>query len=341
MRLTPAEKQIYRDFLENCQAKEGDMYAIRKTAEATIRLSERITPQYLYRYRAPSEYAFNDLENGTLTFAHPASFEDVEDAVPIYNLDPLDETLAFMDNPDNIAQLRKDSNLRVIEEVMRKIKLMPPEDAMEHFASDDPAQLSTELTRAACELKKHTVPKVIECLNNSRRNSVRIACLTDNPSNPYMWEAYAANHSGFMLAYDTNIIRSCNLSHNTWVSLLPILYDEEPFGSDNDLQWGVLSAIGADIIHDDVFTAYRAIFRKHPRFEQEEEWRAAILLKPEDKEGTHIQRPCPASAIICGNNISTDNELRCANAAKKLGIPILSEAEFDALLESGIRKLNP
>ena len=59
----------------------------------------------LYRYRPPSEYAFADLENATVTFSHPKVFSDQCDSVPIYNWNGIDEIESNLNDDEQALKI--------------------------------------------------------------------------------------------------------------------------------------------------------------------------------------------------------------------------------------------
>ena len=105
MALSLTQKETYRETLANLVAKQNDGASIVSAKKELEALSTSLVPRMLYRYRPPSEYAFADLENATVTFSHPKVFSDQCDSVPIYNWNGIDEIESNLNDDEQALKI--------------------------------------------------------------------------------------------------------------------------------------------------------------------------------------------------------------------------------------------
>lgn len=103
--LSLTQKETYRETLANLVAKQNDGASIVSAKKELEALSTSLVPRMLYRYRPPSEYAFADLENATVTFSHPKVFSDQCDSVPIYNWNGIDEVESNLNDDEQALKI--------------------------------------------------------------------------------------------------------------------------------------------------------------------------------------------------------------------------------------------
>lgn len=104
MVLSLTQKETYRETLANLVAKQNDGASIVSAKKELEALSTFLVPRVLYRYRPPTEYAFADLENATVTFSHPRVFSDQRDSVPIYNWNGIDEIESYLNDDEQALE---------------------------------------------------------------------------------------------------------------------------------------------------------------------------------------------------------------------------------------------
>lgn len=105
MVLSLTQKETYREMLANLVAKQNDGASIVSAGKELEALSAFLVPRVLYRYRPPTEYAFADLENATVTFSHPRVFGDQRDSVPIYNWNGIDEIESNLNDDEQALKI--------------------------------------------------------------------------------------------------------------------------------------------------------------------------------------------------------------------------------------------
>lgn len=105
MVLSLTQKEAYRERLANLVAKQNDGASIVSAEKGLEDLSTSLVPRMLYRYRPPTEYAFADLENATVTFSHPRVFSDQRDSVPIYNWNGIDEIESYLNDDEQALEI--------------------------------------------------------------------------------------------------------------------------------------------------------------------------------------------------------------------------------------------
>lgn len=326
MTLTQEDKQVYRSFLQGCTAKEGDAAQIEAVKCGLELCSRELAPELLFRYRPPSEYAFDDLERGMVTFSHPSVFEDREDSLPHYRLDELDSIISEVSDPER-AKCRIDSvDFDKLGEIAVALGRPLPDGIVQSIREATGEKLSSCLVEVGQMARDVSLGTVIPRLQKGCRAHCRILCLTHDGGNEHMWARYAAGHRGFLMAYRSEDIRRCDEAINRQrVDLLPILYDDQPFAAESQLQWALMQLMGFNIANEDVFNDLKAIYRKSSEYEWEDEWRARLVPQSSEIDQKFVQRDCPPIFVAAGREMTDADRERCAKAAEILGIPCYEE----------------
>ena len=237
MVLSLTQKEAYREMLANLVAKQNDGASIVSAEKELEDLSTSLVPRMLYRYRPPTEYAFADLENATVTFSHPRVFSDQRDSVPIYNWNGIDEIESYLNDDEQALEIINQIDFRRLAFVSGVLGVpLNPARIDEFEILSDEGRVS--LFRSAVKnLRLFVGGFVVPVHQNGCRNCCRILCLTDNPSDSNMWNVYSESQAGFVLAYDREAIRNCNIGNGMRTEILPIIYDDEPFNCDPQIAW--------------------------------------------------------------------------------------------------------
>ena len=330
MSLGIEQKREYREFLQRCTVKQGDFEQSAKVGTALRELSESIVPKILYRYRSASTHSFSDLERGLITFASPVVFDDPADSCPQSSLAGLNNAIEALSDSECGLQLLQSIDYAKLAHVLRKTDLNDTDKRFAEFNAMPQEAKVRRLRDAAPIVRKIALSNVIPALQNSCRQSFRIMCLTCNGNSERMWTDYAGNHSGFIIAYKSDDVRCCNVDSRCDVGafLLPILYDDVPFDVERQVQWAMLVSMGFNVLPDDIMDNFRTAYRKSTRYEYEDEFRAALLPREEEREKDYVQRQCRAFAVVLGNCMDGPDRARCIKAANSLGIPWFDERSF-------------
>lgn len=213
MGLSLTQKETYRETLANLVAKQNDGASIVSAGKELEALSTFLVPRMLYRYRPPTKYAFADLENATVTFSHPRVFSDQRDSVPIYNWNGIDEIESYLNDDEQALEKINQIDFRRLAFVLGALGApLNPARIDEFEMLSDEGRVS--LFRSAVKnLRLFVGGFVAPVHQNSCRNCCRILCLTDNPSDSNMWNVYSESQAGFVLAYDREAIRNCNIAN--------------------------------------------------------------------------------------------------------------------------------
>ena len=316
------QKKAYRAFLESCVVKQGDEP---RAAEMAARLQEKsreMVPDVLCRYRPPSEYAFLDLEKELVTFTHPAAFDDLNDSFPNYSLTGLNDVIESIDNPKTMRVLYESTDFGKLARTLSEMGVKGAEERISELESMSFEEKRQCLLGAAFTARGLAQTEVIPALQGSCRNDYRVMCLTRSSQDEKMWTDYADNHTGFVVVFNSEDIRHCNmyLGCDMGVLLLPVLYDDTPFDADKQSQWGMLSGMGFNIANEDILSNFKAIYRKRTDFEWEDEFRAVLMPSSEEEKQCYVQRTCRPLRVILGNCMRGADRDRCIGAANNLGI---------------------
>jgi len=190
-------------------------------------------PPILYKYLRPERTHI--LENCRVRFSQRAVFEDERELQPGYvSFGTEAEILRFV--------------------ISKGIQL-------------DPRLPANVLAKLIAEDSRHqeTAKRVAE-QNIKSIHLLGIFCLTEAPDNERMWEEYADNSRGFVLAFDTTHPSFAQL--RTPGTFGKVEYNDEPFGT----VLGALEREGAS-----------GLFRKRNKYAFEAEWRSIRLLTALEK----------------------------------------------------------
>lgn len=330
MSLNTEQKAEYREFLQHCVVKQNDFEQIVKVGVELRERSKSMTPKILYRYRLANDHSFSDLEKGLVTFASPVEFSDQADSCPQSSLAELNHVVEMLEDSEDSLQLLEATKYINLAEVFEKLGLNGNGRRFDEFNAMPQKAKVRLLREAAYAARKVACANVIPALQDSCRHSFRIMCLTRNGASERMWTNYASDHSGFMIAYKSNDVRRCgtDCSREVGAFLLPVLYDDVPFDAEKQVQWAMLLSMGFDVLPDDIMDNFRAIYRKSTFYEYEDEFRAAVLPREEERGSSYVQRRCRAFAVVLGNCMNGSNRVRCIKAVNNLGIPWFDEQEF-------------
>lgn len=322
MVLSLTQKETYRETLANLVAKQNDGVSIVSAGKELEALSTFLVPRMLYRYRPPTEYAFADLENATVTFSHPRVFSDQRDSVPIYNWNGIDEIESYLNDDEQALEIINQIDFRRLAFVLGALGVPLNRSRIDGFEMLSDERRVSLFRSAVKNLRLFVGGFIAPVHQNNCRNCCRILCLTDNPSDSNMWNVYSENQAGFVLAYDREAICNCNIANGMRTEILPILYDDKPFNCDPQIAWTAARMLGLNVGSDDMLSDLRAIYRKGSAFEWENEFRGCLVPEPDELEMNYVQRPCKPLRVILGSRMTQEDRERCIFAANKLDIPV-------------------
>ena len=320
--LSLTQKETYRETLANLVAKQNDGVSIVSAGKELEALSTFLVPRMLYRYRPPTEYAFADLENATVTFSHPRVFSDQRDSVPIYNWNGIDEIESYLNDDEQALEIINQIDFRRLAFVLGALGVPLNRSRIDGFEMLSDERRVSLFRSAVKNLRLFVGGFIAPVHQNNCRNCCRILCLTDNPSDSNMWNVYSENQAGFVLAYDREAICNCNIANGMRTEILPILYDDKPFNCDPQIAWTAARMLGLNVGSDDMLSDLRAIYRKGSAFEWENEFRGCLVPEPDELEMNYVQRPCKPLRVILGSRMTQEDRERCIFAANKLDIPV-------------------
>lgn len=263
---------------------------------------------------------------GTVAFSHPSVFEDQEDSLPHYCLEKLDSAISEMSDPKRAKPVIDSIDFEKLSEIAISCGRELPDDAAESIKGATGEELSSRLAKVGKEVRDVSLATVVPLLQKRSRAHCRILCLTHDGDNERMWTRYAAEHGGFLLAYRSEDIRRCDEDINRRrTDLLPILYDDQPFNAELQLQWALMQSMGFDIANDDIFSDLKAIYRKGSAYEWEGEWRAHLVPQKSEIDQKFVQRDCSPAFIVLGRSMSIADRARCVRAAEAYSVPCYEE----------------
>lgn len=169
--------------------------------------------------------------------------------------------------------------------------------------------------------------EIIDQMRTRTRETMLTYCMTEHFDNHVFWENYAANYSGFCIAYDfSEFDRRPFSDYQNLAFLFPMTYRKRkpylnmvPFMDgairgiiSGDSSWQADPKLAADM--------NLQLYYKDKDYEYEHEWRFSI------KNENNCKQFFPfVGAIYAGKDIATENLTRLAEIAKTLNVPLFKQ----------------
>lgn len=170
---------------------------------AAYALKQRSMPKTLFKFFAPSEYAFAGLCTGTVWLAAPSTFNDPFDSS--LTLDSL-TTLAHVAGTVDLTTIEDWSSLGLShDDLVAFMRGTPDKELIQKLVSAAPESERIELRRVI-----EVVPGILATMMNEQLQRLqlvmqlgtKIACFTEQATSMLLWSHYAASHQGFCVEYD-------------------------------------------------------------------------------------------------------------------------------------------
>ncbi len=281
-------------------------------------------PNYLYKYlglKPDGTVRADFLENGLFRFTQPDKLNDPFEVKP--------EVLMEAYSTEDVERARE-----------RALEAGFPEDNLDKFLGlflkTSPRRMTVEefpgLTypkipgtekrfRSLVEMDEYKAHARLKDVYEHINKTYGIFSLTRSRSNLTMWSHYAESHKGLVVGFDRN--------HGFFgkaKELQKIDYRDERISlTSND---GYLRLVGKDLPSGSDYKelADQLFLRKHPDWENEEEWRMikrldeATTTSPTDPNVYLYEIPCDAiRVIILGAQISNENREKVIEMIELLG----------------------
>lgn len=292
--------------------------------EAALAVKDRHFPPRIFKFFRPTEFAFKNLDEGTVFLASPEDFNDPFDSgLRMTVLPMLQHFLRTQDieGSEKLAKLGVSQN-----DLASMLNGTVDEEVVERMTSGESGGSKDELR----ELIK-VLPVVLERMNQDLmvgrtsqffRRALKVTCFTESADSVLLWAHYAQDHRGFCVEYD---IRSVDPGLPQRRLLFPVFYNAERF----DAGPSFLKAMTGTERYFPNHT-FLAALHKGPDWAYEQEWR---LVNPDGREqGFTIPMVTP-TAVYAGVRMSDEHRKLvatiCARKGLVLSTPILSPDGYD------------
>ena len=312
----------------------------------------RILPAKLYKYRACNQFGFEALEQDYLWADNPASFLDPMDSIVRHRLryelagirkwleTHIGEIIYYYIEPVGMKKKKGDLELDYFLNVQKnfldengeyKSSLAKKAMALEinKLSIENKNKLNAALSKMEEKEFKEEFEKRISALIsefiNEFKESVIVACLTEDKNNFKMWEDYADKYAGFCVEYTINQSAIDDEVKDVIINLFKIKYYKRipgvnmlPF-----IEWSFKNEIYG--INDEPVEEYKKLIKQliYKRFEYngEREWR--IILDEE----TPCKVPFPfITAVYAGYKMNANNLKKLKAICKKKKIPLFLQS---------------
>lgn len=317
-----------------------------------------VIPARLYRYRQCIERNYDALMHDQVWVSCAETMNDGFDARLFFDINSISdwlEKLFSSESTDAIFSMIKGG--MAPSELLKQF--IPDIEKLLQTAMDIPEDVMKMDIGNKLKVFKEMTLEMVPQLSIITQKSLKFACFSENIKSTVMWGQYAANETGFAVAYDfsSGQLSSCQIcnkpaigecSYPKTCSLLPVIYGAKRHKVSDDYikyllaiylvsrlrqQTGnskVADAVISGLCCPDMSEATKLAVHKSTEWAYEKEWRIfCSSADPYFNNQQHSFFPKKASAIYLGRKISTYNEKTLKDIAKEKGLPIYKMAVND------------
>ncbi len=276
-------------------------------------IKEPYIPAKLYKFRAISDYALDNLQNDTVWLNSPDKYNDPYDSaatispteifdVSIRNhlddIPGLDKLYRIIPR-DEIERLRTAPN--PTREIAKKVLEADP-----NVSRDKIPEMLDALQSEILHVMNPTYIKLIEYL----RSSIKICSFAATMMPITMWSHYADNHKGFCVEYDISKITSSDIRRRM---LFPVIYKASLF----DCTKYFSSSLEDLSQFNNTFALVQALY-KSPEWSYEQEWRLVFIAGVIPKETNYPM--VPANRVYLGAKMPEDDKRKLIAVCRSKGV---------------------
>lgn len=271
------------------------------------RLRDENLPTSLYKYRAPTDLALQNLSRGMIWCASPNTLND-----------PYDCSLLVPPK-------------EVFRQIVRKLQSGAAQegfscDDYERMSkSDDPVEEGLQIVREreptipeeACSIVRaelnHLFGGIGRILNSSLSSSFAMCSFSAQHKSLVMWSHYAESHAGFCVEYAFRALKPDDYRRQ---NLFPVVYHQERFNLLKETSLFPLDRPAVDGIGNIMILS---ALRKSTDWAYEDEWRL-VTVNSDDAQGHEFPAPSPVR-ILLGAKMTSAYRSNLLAVAERLGVP--------------------
>lgn len=289
---------------------------INKSAESVAqKIKQPHIPRSLFKYRAYSANALDNLEKDTLWSAHPNAFNDPYDCSLHFEIEGFD---------------------RLIVNSILELGLLGEDEIAAVEASSDPLTFAVDRLKEKFPEQKGLsqsgfLNSLLDEMHAPRdllvkqlKDSVSICSLCERIDSLLMWGHYGSNHEGFAMEYDFS---AGAVNKDLKDSLWPVVYENKVYSVQNVI-------FGKKAREFNQLFKVGAVTTKCLDWSYEKEWRL-ISRNPEASNGSLVSVPKPV-AIYLGSNMKDEPQSEIIRLATIKKVPV-----FKMKLARGQFKMEP
>jgi len=191
------------------------------------------------------------------------------------------------------------------------------------------------MSKDSIEAKSKTFLKKLNSLNEITRRSHYVSCLTLEKNNDIMWNRYAANKTGFCIAYDISKLEYIGFEKYQFLyNLQPMIYKKrKQFDISKLFDLAISKYMRDKKINQEkniIIEMNMQVRTKKPDYSYENEWR--IIIEKSHMRNRKHYFPF-ACAIYAGFSITEQNLAKLKEIAHKLSVPIYLQELSDSKSE--------
>lgn len=273
-------------------------------------------PARIFRYRAPTPYALQDLRDETIWLSAPDSFNDPFDSsLTVDALQPL-ATLLRNHLTTGGAPLPEE----IVAKVLGSHDVITAMDDV--FVAEVAKQVGDEQAVKAKNFFRKAIAKqgreMARRMSQALQRGLKVACFSETGTSLTLWSYYADCHRGFCVEYPIETLPKDDLRRRL---LFPVVYAPARF---------TMTSLMEQMIAEPrpyPFFAILAAVHKAPDWTHEREWR---LINPQgdDSSGISVQMPTP-SGLFLGARMEAQYRRDVVTTAQARGIPLHEMALSD------------
>ena len=336
---------------------------VQKIYEPVLQYISDETPKRLYRYRRCDERSFDAFDKGQVWVSTSESMNDGFDARLFFDKGKINQWIE-----QEFPKTARDSFTRLFSPASQSKLLALVLPGLEHAyatVKTIPEKELSDMVDRVLETIRVDNLSTLSILSSIPQQTIKFCCLSEVIDSPAMWGLYAADESGFALAYDfkTNSLSSPVVNGRVRnCSLFPIIYSDERFEVSSDyIQylltyriWSIVlnnsgyvnympqaaSFLLNSLVCPDMFMATKIALHKSREWEREAEWRlfCSSVNDNEFQNSKHGYITKEPVALYLGRRISPVYEKLLKGIASEKGIPVYRMQLND---ESPTYKLRP
>ena len=271
-------------------------------------------PNYIYKYRAVTEYSKENLDNFTVWMESPDNVNDPFDSA--HTLNPKSSISLLVKR-----HFKEENKYREIEGLVNEQNIKEVNDAIDPISvilektlnlnSKESSEKKNKFIDVFMSAIQKEFERFIKWSNDALRDGCKLCSFSEVNDEMLLWSHYAKDHSGFCIEWDMSEFPE---RHELGNLIYPVLYSENLFDTTKHLAAVIKGKNPNPLLGSAVG------MKKSTKWAYEKEWRLFFPIGPGTKS-YNFQVPKP-SAVFLGINMKKEEKAEIVAICKKHSIPI-------------------